>query len=41
LITAKSAKIAKVRKGFSLKLLCDFFVLLAALAVEIGFRNKH
>jgi len=35
LITAKTTKIAKVRKGFSLALLGGSF------AVEIAFRNKN
>jgi len=41
LITAKVAKNAKIRKGFSLKFLCDFFATLAFFAVEIAFRNKN
>jgi len=43
--TAKVAKDAKFRKGFSLKFLCDFFALfgnpLGALAVIRPFRHKY
>jgi hypothetical protein len=40
-ITAKRAEDAKVRKGFSLALLCDSFSLLASLAVATAFRNSN
>nr|AGC72822.1 hypothetical protein [uncultured bacterium A1Q1_fos_485] len=45
LITAKVAKHAKFREGFSLKFLCAFCALfgnpLGALAVEIALRHRN